>query len=270
MLLRRFAGSDGKLYFFNKRLRAKGVLKSSPKDLFVQRDLYSFLNSDGSRDMALEKYYAEIEGRANQIIEKIISSSKAGRVPQLSRTEKFEWDNYVYRQWTRVPDLQIETLANFDECLAESITEFETKYRPLTEAERISLQNPETIARLKQNSRVQALGSPPGLAVQALNQRGLVIAEIKRPKESFVVGSFPVAKLTYPGRTHLLDPTVEVWLPISSNIAVCSAGSTRDEKLVQLTDSRVIHAVNKAIYKQSSVIAGVSQKLIASLAKVRT
>lgn len=267
LLLRRFCDEKGKLYFFDKRFSSRGILRASPRDLFVEKHLYSSINADGSRDARLENQFCELESATNLIIRKIIDASCAGKTPRLTSTEKWTWDNFVYKQWTRVPERHAESLEYFDEAFEKSIDEFERRIRPLTPAERASLQEPKVIARIKQNARVDSLASPSGLAVQALNSRGLVVVHIAQPKRSFITGSFSVIKLTYPDRSALTDPTVEVWLPISSQTAICSAGSAGEERLIQSVEDRHIKAINEAIFKQSTVIASHSLKLIQSLTK---
>lgn len=269
MLTSRFTDESGKLHFFDKRVPEKGVMTSTPDNIFVIGHLYSTIEKDGSKNAALEKYYSQIESRANEIIEKIIQAARAGKPPSLSEAEKREWDIFTYHQWSRVPDLHVRMLTDFDDALNESIADFEQSFRQLTNEERTSLVRPETRARIKQNARVKSLSSPGGPAVEALGSKGLGVAIVNNPKKAFVIGSFPVVKLTLPGRTHIADPTVEVWLPISSDVAVSPAGHRGTERLVPIADDRHIRALNDATFRQSTVIAGRDAALIASIANRR-
>jgi hypothetical protein len=269
MLLRRFTDSDGRLHFFDKRIREKGVLQSSPKDIFVQKHIYSSIAKDGTKDTTLEKYYSFMEGRADRLIEKIIVAARAEKLPNLSEKEKEEWDNFVYQQWSRVPDMHVRSLNDFDDTFESSIREFEQTFRPLTDQEKASLQEPETRARILQNARVTALSGPPGLAVETLGLRGLGVCALARRNKSFIVGSSPVTKLAFPGRSHLSDPSVELWLPIAFDVAVTPAGTRGTERFVKVSDDRHIRALNEAIFKQSTLIAGRSTALIASLTATR-
>jgi hypothetical protein len=269
MLSARFTDEACNLHFFDKRAADRGVITSTPENVFVVGHLYSLIGKDGSKNTALEKYYAHVEGRANGLIEKIITAARAEKLPGLSNAEKAEWDAYVYQQWSRVPDLHLRTLNDFEDTLRRSVEEFEKTVRPLTDAERLSLKEPETLARIKQNARVMSLGIDHGPAVDALGTRGLGVAIIKRRNKSFVLGSLPVVKLTLPSRTHITDPTVEAWLPIASDVAVSPAGTRGTEQLFPITDDRYIRALNEATFGQSTVIAGCSHALIASLSGTR-
>lgn len=122
----------------------------------------------------------------------------------------------MYHQWKRSPDFyeKIATLEDFDSTLQKTIEKFEATRRPLTDEERALVTSPEGKARLMQNARVGALLEPGQIVLDVIGSHGLGIARIKLPNKSFIVGSFPVVKLTYPGTPHLAHPTTEVWLPI--------------------------------------------------------
>jgi hypothetical protein len=109
--------------------------------------------------------------------------------------------------------------------------------------------------------------SPQVLAI--LKQKGLGIATVRKRGKSFVIGSLPVVKLTYPGREHLADPSVEVWLPIAFDVAVSPAPIPSGSELLLEIDDPVVRSINGATFKQSTTIAGRSEELISSLAHAR-
>ena len=57
MLQRQFTDDEGKLYFFQKDHREKGVIRSSPKNIFVKSDLYTQFDKDGKKNASLETDY---------------------------------------------------------------------------------------------------------------------------------------------------------------------------------------------------------------------
>lgn len=65
-----------------------------------------------------------------------------------------------------------------------------------------------------------------------------------------------------------LDPSVEVWLPIASDVAVTPSLNAGQEKLVPMINYDV-KVLNAAIYEQSTTIAGCSEQLIKSLTTER-
>jgi hypothetical protein len=66
--------------------------------------------------------------------------------------------------------------------------------------------------------------------------------------------------------TDLHNPDVEIWLPIHSNVMVVSAGIAGASSLVPLHMDR-IRGFNESVAKKSTIFAGRSRELIASLAR---
>jgi len=157
-----------------------------------------------------------------------------------------------------------------DDEKAKVIAEIKNK-RPLTSREQQFiniLSEPEQQNRLKQNVKVGALRIGGPLVLEALGNKGLGVARVMSAKKSFIIGSFPILKLTNDNRAHLSDPTVEVWLPIAHDIAITPFFTKGKEKLVSI-DDRNIRKLNEAITRQSTIIAGRSEKLIRSLISQR-
>lgn len=271
MILKRFTNHQGQLYFFDKRVPEKGVLTSTPKNLFLEKHIYTRFDKQGVKDVTLEGDFAKLESEADQIIEKIITAARKGLTPNLNANEKSTWDLFSYYQWKRVPDVHgsSDILGDFESHVQEILSEFESTIRPLTDEERQDLQDPDVLARLKQNAKVMAVAAPGQDVQDVLSQKGLGITVIPNPNKSFVIGSFPIVKLTLPGRAHLADPSVEVWFPIASDVAITPALSRGTEKLIQFSEAHHIRYINVSIFKQSTVIAGRSRAQIVSLANPR-
>ena len=268
LILKRFASVDGGLYFFNKKNAAEGVGKASPKKLFSENHLYSEIEDDGSRNPKLENELATFEGEIDQIIDKIVERVRRGKQPNLTPAEKHLWDEFTILQWKRIPQI-LEKYINvdaFDRTLENFIEEFEVDYRPLTEAEREDLDSPETRARILQNVKVDTIRSPMERSLSVLHEKGIGIAVVNNSKKSFVIGSSPIVKLNYPGRSSIVDPTTEVWFPISADVAITPA-LNRGVEVVANIHEKQIRYINACIYKQSDLVAGRSKELIQSLAR---
>ncbi len=216
----------------------------------------------------LESRFAALEHKADRIIEKIITCARAGREPKLNPEERRDWNSFFYYQWKRVPESMesSSTISNFDTTLHRAINAFEETLRPLTQSEREDFQNPATIKRMRQNAIVSSVADPGRRVLSEIGKKGLGILITRKVKKSFVVGSRAIVKLTLPGRTHLSDPSVEVWLPIASDIAICLMPGPPWERLVECSDDRHIRHLNESTFKQSRIVAGRSRALIASLA----
>jgi len=126
---------------------------------------------------------------------------------------------------------------------------------------------PQVRDRILRNARVIALTDRGTNVRRALASRGLGVVHIEARHKSFIIGSSPVVKLTLPGRSDIRDPTVEMWLPIASDVMVGLGREAGTETLASTTDASQIRHINEAIASQSTMIAGASKALVRSLAK---
>jgi hypothetical protein len=169
-----------------------------------------------------------------------------------------------------VPDVfrNVHGLRDFDKTVEEAIARIEMQHRPFTEDEHRSLRHPATKKRIKQGATVEALADPGPQVQTALSQKGLAIVVIQKPKRSFVIGSNPVLRFM-PAGSNLADPNIQVWLPVAHDVMVGPAPiPPQEERVIGLSKGSDIRHVNRAIFRQSTAIAGHSRALIASLAGI--
>ena len=263
MLLKRFVDKDGKLHFFTNHAPDKGVLASTPENLFLQKHLYTQVDEVGAKDAYVEtSFLAKLEGKADPIIEKIVCAARRRQSPNLSHDEIDIFLTFLYIQLTRVPDVRDPIM---DEVRDDTTKEIEeaANFRPLSDYERAMLAGGEEMERLLKNASIQSL--PMGLnnrVFPILKKKHICTALIRnpKPKRAFVIGSYPVVKLSFPGRSFLGDPTVQVWLPLARDVAVALNSDKCDR--IRIIKDRYIRSLNESIFQQSTVIAGCSRKLI--------
>ena len=263
---KRFANSGGILHVFDKRFPKKGIQKRTPKNLFVERDFYSQVDDKGTKDVSVEtEFLARLESEASPVIERIVSAARRGNPPDLSPVEKDILIKFFFIQFSRVPDTLDRATDEVRQMVLAKIG-FAGQSRPLNNLE-LSVQNSsETMKRHLMNGRIQNLQMSPSREVSDLFAKlRIVVAVIgdPKPERSFIIGSNPVVKLSHPERSHLSDPSVEVWLPLASDVAVFPCPGESD-KVISAND-RHIRAINKSVFQQSTVIAGYSRELIDSL-----
>jgi hypothetical protein len=267
MLLRHFTDGDGFLWFFSKRVPEKGVLRARPKELFHQRHLNTALDRQGNKDLSLEAFFAQLEGAASAVLEKMRLAARALKEPGLTPREREVWDAFLHYQWKRSPDF-VHSLGIDDEALIKgALAEFEETIRPLTEEERDIFAQSRELRRIANNARVDARRELAPNVQGALASKGLGFAVIHRPRRSFAIGSRPVVKLALPGRTDLRDRAVEVWLPIAWDVAVCPFGTAGAERVVTVETDRHVRQINEAIFRQSTMTASPSRDLLLSLVR---
>ena len=268
---KRFAGPDGILYVFDKRFPDKGVQKRTPRNLFVEGDFYTQFDDKGAKDVSVEtEFLARLEGKASPVIEKIVTSARRGHPPNLSPVEKDIWVMFSYVQIKRAP----ETRENYKKEVFQDVRreiDFIGQFRPFTDHELSILDDEETMERLWRNSSIHIVRMRFEKGVfEILSEKRIGVAVVRKPKpkRSLVIGSNPVVKMSHPDRSHLADPTVELWLPLARDVAV-SPRSGESDKVVSVKD-RHIESINRSIFQQSTVIAGCSRELIESLRECAT
>ena len=257
--MKRFTDKEGNLYFYDKRHPDKGVRKRAPKNLFYERHFYTQVEEDGTQDAAVEtEFLAVLESEASPVIEKIVNAARRGDPPNLSPDEKDIWVKFSFIQFKRVPERREKRK---EEIFQEMRREID--FIAFADSELSILDDEETMERLWRNSSIQSVQKPlskQGAKILLEKQIGVAVIRKPKPKRSFVIGSNPVVKMSNPGRSHLADPTVELWLPLARDVAVTPCPGESD-KIVFVNDKH-IRAINQGIYQQSTVIAGCSQELI--------
>ena len=137
----------------------------------------------------------------------------------------------------------------------------------LAEIQRLA--TPEAKARTVRNVRVQSLQQFSAKVISVLERRGIAVLRITAPNKTFIIGSRPVVKLTGKGRTDLNDPSVEMWLPLASDIAVGAGRGDGSISLHLAQNGDPVRQLNLAIAKQSTMIAAGSAALVRSIANAR-
>ena len=263
MLLKRFTDKEGNLYFYDKRHPDKGVRKRAPKNLFYERHLYTQVEEDGTQDASVEtEFLAVLESEANPVFERIVSAARRGDTPNLSPDEKNIWVEFTYIQFKRVPERREKHKEEIFQEIRREI-EFIGQFQRFTDHKLSILDDEETMERLWRNISIQTVQKPlskEGAAIFIEKRIGVAVIRNPKPKRSFVIGSNPVVKMSNPERSHLADPTVELWLPLARDVAVTPCPGERD-KIISAND-RHIRTINKSIFQQSTVIAGCSRELI--------
>jgi Protein of unknown function (DUF4238) len=268
MIQGRFTDASGHIFLFDKRHPESGVFGTAPKNAFVERDLNTIIASDGSRDVGLEYWYSELESEAAPVIEKIVKRASQLLLPRLTVDERSIWDNFVYHQQKRAPDVfeRLGLISRFAADLEHRIAEFEREVRPLTVEEKTEIYSPEAAHRMIQTASVKARGSGSEAVIEAYSARGIVVAVIPEAFDNtkrFVLGDHPLARM---GHGELRNQTTELWMPIAPNIAVSPWGRPMTEELQILTKQGVLK-INRVIASQSNVIGGQSKQLIELLAE---
>lgn len=267
-LLREFADEAGWLHWTRVGEARPIIRRTRPAEIFVKRHLYSLVDDQGLKDPDLEQQLAALEAEASAVIAKMIAAARAGRPPVLSARERGVWYAFFLTQWRRTPETQRAVASDEEamEMMTETLDEARARF-PSRVDEIDALDTPAARSRILRNVRVKGLHYLSEEVMPVLEQRGIGILKIRVPEKRFVIGSRPVVKFTIAGQSDLTDPTVEMWLPVASDVAIgCGAGDG-SVRLHFLDQARLVRQLNDGMARSCTMIAGASPALVRSLAR---
>lgn len=269
-LLKNFSNEQGEFWCYNKKAPKLGIHLTNPEKSFYRKNYYNIETASG-KDYSKELLFSSIESSTKPIVDKIIYAAHANRLPNLSTEERHTFNRFLFLQWKRTPDGLASRYsdAELEETLDEHLKYFSQNFRALTDEERNIANSPEARKRIIRASRVIAIADQGDFIQDVLKNTDLVIARINKRNKSYVVGSNAVIKLTPPGETRIGMNGVEVWMPISSEVAVCIASGIGNERLVILNENEYIRNLNSIIFKYSEITASRSKMLLESLQNPR-
>ncbi len=269
MLLKRFCCSDGTLYWNHRDWEPSKIKVSIPERILFECHLYSTAGGDGARDVTLEHQFAELEGKATPVLDSLISSALARKFPILTPDDRDTLNRFFLQQYRRVPEFLAphkenkelkKELDHYDELIVEA-----SKKCPDMNVS--SFIGNTAQKRLVQHAIVKTLSNENTESLRAIARMGLALLVTKKATKAFIIGSRPALKFNEPGRASLDCSEVELWLPISSEVALCFNHQV-DGGIFEATDG-TIRWLNKAIARESRIIAGRSRALISSLRNYR-
>ena len=259
MLSKQFADRKGKLYFYDKRMPPEqGVQRSVPKNVFVEKDLYTF-DLDGDKDVYTEEFLAKLEGKASPIIKKIVDNSRMGRLPNLTPNEKDVCVLFLFTLIKRSPDTREQYMYRLR---ASELLRY--WYREIYGTERIDPERMEDLIRkvwplsLREFDELMEREVLP-----TLRRMRIGIAVIQEGQTGFVIGSNPSVRIGF--SADLRDPSIQLWMAVAHDVIVIFSHDDEAEILGDLS-SKDVQLFNREIAKTSKVIAGNSRELIATLA----
>ncbi len=267
VLLKRFTDDEGWLHSYNKLDSEKTVRKARPDSIFVRSHYYSELETDGSRDATMENWLSKLEDSVSPVLDKVIEAVAHNRLPNLKAAEKHIWTRFFLTQWRRVPDLHDQTKDDFASQWFDGIIDSIKEEFPNRDSEINSLRTEEQKYRMIRNAYIRMLEIPPSEPERVINERGIVLLSICNKNKSFIIGSRPVIQMNFSQGRTLADYRSEMWLPISSKVAIGVGNPWEREKLLHLNDARTVRYLNTSIARSSTSFASCCGKLTASIAK---
>ena len=268
LLLSEFTDKDGTLFFLDNCSQTPVMKKSGPINLFVKRDLYKHVGKLIDVTTDVEEQFGKIETLFAPIHQDIIKSIRKGNTPKIGSHKKSILIEFIVAQWRRTLDQKNRMRETASDIVARRIKsakqEIEMAHGPLTpeEEEYVGLKAQEEYVELLQLNGMASLS--PNIQSQ-LQQREFHYLRVQNDELSFVVGSNPVIWYQDMDRPIPDGQVKDVFLAISSDIALKLVEGSRGSQVVNLFDGDLVQEWNEKIRDQSHMIAGHSEPLIRSL-----
>jgi hypothetical protein len=267
-ILKRFTDEEGWLHLYSRR--EGRVRRTRPRNAFCEGHLYSEVDDEGRKDPRVELELSWLETVIDPILTKFEDSARTGRLPNLTSSELLTWRFFFIVQWRRVPDLH-QTVATDQEAEAELrqiLDELEKRY-PDRISEIEEFRDASEMKRTIRNARIRGVPEVSERVMNALQERGVAVLSITAPTKSLIIASRPVVQLAFRDGLTLMDEATEMWLPISSRVAVGVGPRNQRETIYYLNNHAAIRHLNLAVAQQSSEFASRSPQLTTSIAQAR-
>lgn len=265
MILRRFAGPDLHLWSFDKRHPGYGIERKPIARLFREWDLYTSVDAAGGRDRSAETRLSVMESRASPVLDRIVAEARQGRLATVSNADREALADILVAQIRRSPDAfnSITAKWDFDAFIADRLAEWEATGRSVEDADRADLLSGRFVAQTRRNLLAQTVVEPLLRVSAGVLRRGFIVGMLTKPNRSFLVGSALLARFNgrITQRNGFLDPTMEAWMPIARDVAICSYGERGNERIMEVEDAG-LRKINGLLSRQSTVVASASRELV--------
>lgn len=261
-ILANFAGGDGKLWV--RSLVSGSAWSATSENVYVEGHRYSTIESDGSRDGALETSYSELEGAAKPVVDKLISAARIGAPPVLDGDERAIWNEFFYHQLKRVPAMTKAVAAKegWTERLEAVIDGLESRGIHPSPELLAELRSPAGLAAMTQNATVLALSKPPAELVQSMLNASKIEVAFTVAGKAFLIGDRPIANAAAG-----VASGAPLWFPIAPDVAVRPIFDPQPEghSAVAMGANQVA-SINAAIAAQCDQVASCSKALLMAIA----
>ena len=251
LILKRFADAKGLLQCCRRNGTKPEFFESSPKNAFVEKRLYSKIDSSGNHDASVEKDLSSIESDASTVISKIVSCALDRNRPRLSRDERSKLALFRCHHQRRVPMNRQLIEVSKTRWLEEIPHAYENYVgRPVTDEERARIISPEYWEQFRQSAFTKFVGAePPDHLLNFLTDCPIQFGVIAHPKKSFVIGDWI---------------EIDEWFPVHRSVAFKYGDGPG--ALIEFAETTEIRRINEHTVRNCQSFAGPSKKLVRSLA----
>lgn len=269
VLQRTFCNPDGRLWYSEHDIdqRFLELSERTPKGCFWKRDYYSILEGDALSDVVEREFYGRIDNFLGNLLPEVMRSFSAGFVPNFERETLDRLKKVIFEMIKRTPDF-LKKLNDIE--TGREIVQAELYKDPQLSASRKAKLECElacevTLKNLGRNVRVQGVLRRNKKVEDALSEFQVRWARIQ-DGSSFILSSQMAYRIGNGGPNGLINPDMEIWMPISPKLAVVLVRDPSGKIPLVVSERRDhVRKVNLYAIDNSFAVASRSSKLLHSL-----
>lgn len=265
-ILRNFADDESYLHCIAKHSPEHKYFRTTPKNVFLETNLYTEFSEDGTRSTQAETKLSQIEGKFSEVITKIVEAVRSGGDPAVEPSDEDVLREFINLQINRHPEIK-ETLRNLCQ-RPGTLQSYVERWlgRPLNNAELEAL-NEFRGNRLADRVFTDTMNVPddaPGSWMPDLKQQRIGICKIGEGAGEFVIGDKQIVIIpSETGDRNLMSPGVWLLYPISYDVGVLWGLMDWEKKRIIFADPRWVCDINQESFRTSqSIVAGRSERQI--------
>jgi hypothetical protein len=239
------------------------VRVSKPSNLFVEDHLYTLVDKNGARDHSIEHWFGRLESLVAPFIQELLGVIRGGMTPIMNRSHLDLWHTYVYHAQKRTVAWHQRFLTPEDMLVV--IKEIASEQQWHEHIQRWE-NDPQDALREMNNARIASQVTPmPDEMLEEFRSLGIVIY-IAPARTSFILGDDMRGDALISSPGGIKSARKVQFMPIAPDVAVGYVETTgvHTEHLTAMD----VRRMNEAMAKQSYLIAGRSDALIASLSQI--
>lgn len=272
VLQRQFAFAVERIWYATRNQGSYGAPQLRNVDsTFRMKDLYTVLVDGQYSDVVEREFYGGIDNYLGEIVPEVLEAFRRGLIPQFRGDALDEIRQCALAMIRRTPDFSPAIYGTDEERGRDFLEKLISAHAArgtdakITERLELELHDPARQRARGRDIRVRATVSPLSTAGEMIKEFSVRWA-ISERRSAFILPSIMSFRIGNGGPTSLINPKVEIWMPLSPDLAMVLV---RDQlgkvPVASLIPSAKVRQVNEHAMKLSTSIGSHSKLLIESL-----
>lgn len=235
---------------------------------FFIKDYYTVLENDQRSDLVEREFYGKIDDFLGKLLPEVVEILNNGNIPKFSSEDLDSIRDVVMQMTKRTPDFlgEQDDVEVGRELVEKTLQSSSSEISP---AERNQLEGYSRddirLLDIGRDVRVKATLQNSQRVNEALSQLVPRWA-VSKTKHSYILASRMVYRIGNGGPNGLINPNMEMWMPIAPKIALVLVRDPENKIPQRVVESpRQIRRVNEYAIRNSFEVASNSERLLKSL-----